>query len=139
MRDYQSIREEWMHLRKIPKTDKLVIDYKKQNVLEMVVDKVLKAAKDKKSEDFDSFVQAAVKSELKQFEDAHSQGVDCQTEIDILSALMPDTLSEEEISGTVIAIIARYENPNMGLVMKDLKEIEGIDMKIASKYVKELL
>lgn len=137
--DYKSIETRWKEQRKIPKEDKLVVNYKTQTALELIIDKTQKMAKAKKSEDYDQFVQQAIKSELKQYEDAQSQGVDCLVEIALLKEMLPQTLSEEEISGTVIAIIARFENPNMGQVMGELKKVEGMDMKIASKYVKELL
>ncbi len=137
--DYKGIEKLWMTQRKIPKADKLVVNYKTQTALELIIDKTKKMAKEKKSEDYEQFVQQAIKSELKQYEDAQSQGVDCLVEIDLLKGMLPETMSEEEISGTVIAIIAKFENPNMGQIMGELKKVEGIDMKIASKYVKELL
>ncbi len=137
--DYKGIEKLWMTQRKIPKADKLVVNYKTQTALELIIDKTKKMAKEKKSEDYEQFVQQAIKSELKQYEDAQSQGVDCLVEINLLKEMMPKKLGEEEISGMVIAIIARYEKPNMGQVMGELKKIENMDMQIASRYVKELL
>jgi len=139
MRDYQSIREEWIHIRKIPSTNKHEVDFIKQAVLGLIVNKTSNMLKDAGKGNHDDYVAQAVKSEYKQTIDALSQGVDCQIQVDILEALMPKTLSAEETSGTIIAIIARYDNPNMGLVMKELKAIEGLDMKMASKMVKELI
>ncbi len=139
MRDYESIREEWIHLRKIPSTKKVEVDFVKQATLGLIVDKVDKMRKSAGKGVYDDYVAAAIKSEYKQTIDALNQGVECQIQVDVLEALMPKALSPEETSGTIIAIIAKYEKPNMGTIMKDLKDIEGIDMKIASKLVKELL
>jgi len=139
MRDYKDLRDEWIHLRKIPGIEKHEVDFIKQAVFGLIIDKIGKLAKKDNSSELDKYVEQAVKSEYKQTIDSLKQGVDCQHQVDILEALLPKTLSEEETSGTIIAIIARYENPNMGLVMKELKSMDNIDMKIASKWVKELL
>jgi len=139
MRDYKSIRDEWIHIRKIPNEDKMEADYVKQATLGLIVNKVDTMLKSAGKGNHDDYVAQAVKSEYKQTIDALSQGVDCQIQVDVLEALMPQTLSEEETSGTILAIIARYDKPNMGMIMKDLKAVEGVDMKLASKMVKELL
>jgi len=61
MRSYNDIRDEWIHLRKIPKVDKLEIDYIKQAVLWLVIDKADKLAKLDKSDEFDKYiVQASI-------------------------------------------------------------------------------
>lgn len=138
-RDYKSIRDEWIHLRKIKKDEKAEVDYIKQAVLGLIVDKIAKLAKADNSEEYDKYTQQAIKSELKQTQDSLKQGVDCQNQIGILEALLPQMLSEEETTKTILAIIARYKKPNVGLIMKDLKSIKNIDMKLASKLVKELL
>jgi len=139
MRTYKDIREEWIHLRKIKGVDKLEVDYIKQATLGLIIDKVDKILKKEGNGQHDDYLMSAIKSELKQTKDALSQGVDCQIQIDILESLLPQSLSIEETTGTIIAIIARYDNPNMGIIMKELKGINNIDMKIASKLVKELL
>ena len=137
--DYKSIRDEWIHLRKISKDDRLPIDKVKQVTLELIIDKVLKFAKVDKTEDYDKYVIKSIKSELKQALDAHEQGVENQDTIDILKALLPSELSEEEMTGTIIAIIAKYSEPKMQDIMKDLKTIEGMNMKFASGYVRSIL
>ena len=139
MKSYKDLRDEWIHLRKIKKVDKLDIDYIKQGVLGLVIDKIDKFAKKANSDNKDEHVQQAIKSELKQTLDAQKGGVQCQHEVDILTALLPQVLTQEETTGIIIAILARYEKPNMGTVMKELKTFEGIDMSIASKLAKELL
>ena len=139
---YKELREEWIRLRKMRADEKMVIGIKKQQMYGLVIDKITKAAKEAKVEDpkdFDQFTLAAVKSEHKQWLDAKSQGVDCEYEITVLESLLPVALSEEETSGIVIALIARFETPTMKDIMQELKTIEGIDMKIASKWVKELI
>ena len=139
MRDYKSIRDEWIHLRKIKKEEKEEIDYIKQSVLGLIVDKINKLAKADNSNEYDKYTQQAIKSELKQTRDSLKQGVDCQKQVDILEALLPPMLSEKEMTDIILTIISKYEKPNIGMIMKDLKSIENIDMKIASKLVKELL
>lgn len=139
MRDYKDIRDEWIHLRKIKSADKTEVDFVKQATLGLIIDKTDKMLKSAGKGVCDDYIASAIKSEYKQTMDALQQGVECQIQVDILEALMPKTLSEEETSGTIIAIIARYEKPNKGMIMKDLKQVPNINMKLASKMVKELL
>jgi len=139
MRDYQSIREEWIQLRKIPKQDKLEIDFIKQAVIGLIIDKTTKLAKADSSVDYNKYLLQSIKSEHKQTLEAIKQGVDAQKQLDVLEALLPQSLSEEETTAIILDILTQYEKPNMGLVMKELKKIDNVDMKIASKLVKELI
>jgi len=139
MRTYKDIREEWIHIRKIKGVDKLEVDFIKQATLGLIIDKVDKIFKKEGKGQHDDYLMSAIKSELKQTKDALRQGVECQTQVDILESLLPQLLSAEETTGAIIAIIARYTNPNMGSVMKELKGLDNIDMKIASKLVKDLI
>ena len=137
--DYESIRDEWIHLRKIPFSKKAQIDFVKQAVLGLIVAKTYNLAKDQNASNLDDYLHQAIKSELKQTKDALAQGVDCQQQVDVLEALLPEMLSPEETSGLIITIASKYTNPNMGQIMRELKEIPNVDMKIASVMVKELL
>ncbi len=139
MRDYNSIRDEWIHLRKIQKNKKHEIDYIKQSILGLIVDKTIKLAKADYSADFDKYLLTAIKSEHKQTLDAVKQGVKDKERLSILESLLPNVLSEEETSDAITAVLSKFEKPNMGLVMKELKKIDSIDMKLASKLVKELI
>jgi uncharacterized protein YqeY len=64
-----------------------------------------------------------------------------QEEIEILSVYLPEILNEEQIKDSVNSIMEgkNYTNKDIGLIMKTLKENHGqkIDMKIASKFVKQ--
>ena len=139
MRDYKSIRSEWVYLRKIKSTDKIEVDFVKQAILGLIIDKTDKMFKSARKGNYDDYIADAIKSEYKQTIDALKQGVACQIQIGILEALMPKTLSEDETSELIISMIAKYDNPNMGMIMKDLKQVDSIDMQLASKLVKELL
>ncbi len=139
MKTYREFRYEWTELRKVKKSDKTDKQIREQSVFEMVIDKTLKYAKEDQSSYFNNYLQKAIKSEYKQFLDADSQGVDCKIELTLLKSLLPQKLSAEETTGTIIAIMARYETPTMQDIMKDLKKIDGIDMKFASQFVKQNL
>lgn len=66
-----------------------------------------------------------------------------QEEIDILSMYLPDIMNENQTKESVKSIMGGkgYTNKDIGIIMKTLKSDFGqkIDMKIASKYVKEFL
>ena len=53
----------------------------------------------------------------------------------------PKQLSEEDLRGTIIKIIEQDDNPNMGSVMKMLKDVYGgeYDGRMASTLTKEIL
>jgi len=139
MRTYKDIREDWIHLRKIRKENKLDIDVIKQGVLGLVIDKTNKLAKKDNSTDMEKYILQAIKSEYKQSTDSLKQGMDCRDAVDILESLLPKTLSEKETKNIIEQEIKKYSNPNMGQIMKELKKIASINMKISSKIVKELL
>lgn len=62
-------------------------------------------------------------------------------EMEIYDSFLPKTLSEEETTKVVEEIISKIENPNIGLVMKELKSahIEGLDMATANKIIRKKL
>jgi len=60
-------------------------------------------------------------------------------EIAVLSRWLPKTLSEEDIQTLVEGMAnSKLVTFNMGSIMAELKKVEGMDMKIASKLVKKL-
>ncbi len=135
---YDTMREDWIALRK-DKKNLLDVQVKQLNIYGLLIDKISKMAKMDQSGEYDDYMLKAIKSELKQWLDAKNQGVLADVEIMILKDLLPKDLTDEEISGHVIAIIARYEDPKMKDVMADLKGISGMNMQVANKYVRELL
>jgi hypothetical protein len=64
-----------------------------------------------------------------------------EKEISIYDNFLPQMMTENETSTAIEAIIVEMENPNMGLVMKELKTNYGaqLDMALASKLVKQKL
>ena len=138
MFSYEELRKQWIELRK-DKKNLNEIQIIQMKLFGLIIDKILKQAKSDQSVDYDAYVLKAIKSELKQAQDANSQGVQNLDTIEILKQLLPKELSDEELSGTIIAILAKYETPNIGLVMKDLKKLDGVNMQKASSMVKELI
>lgn len=64
--------------------------------------------------------------------------------LDILSKYRPQLKNAKETRDIIMSIIERYDavkigSSNFGIVMKELKSHTGIDMKIASGIVKELM
>jgi uncharacterized protein YqeY len=137
MNKYEKLRNIWITLRK--NKDKSEEDIILQKVIGLIIDKVSKLAKVDKSEDLNKYLDQAIKGEYKQTLDSFSKGVKCETELNILKDMLPKTLSEEETTGIVTAILARSDKPNIGLIMNELRKTPGIDMKLASGLVKKLL
>lgn len=60
--------------------------------------------------------------------------------MEVLEEFKPKTLDEEAIRSIVGELICKLGKENaIGTFMKELKLIEGMDMKIASNHLKELL
>jgi len=82
----------------------------------------------------------AAKKELKMAEQSKTAGAPYLKEtFQVCESFLPKTLSEDETKILVLKIIEKLENPNMGLVMRELKSNSNLDMKLASKVVKSLL
>lgn len=62
-------------------------------------------------------------------------------EVSVYDELLPSQLSEDELAVVIDTIISEADNPNMGFIMKTLKEKHGglYDGKMASVIVKEKL
>jgi len=134
---FAAMRKQWIDLRK--DKHKTANEVVLQKLLGLIMDKTSKLAKAAKSDSLANYLDAAIKSEYKQQLDSQSKGINCEAEIKFLKDYLPKTLSEEETTEVVNKIISRYENPNMGMIMKELKLVPDIDMKIASSLVKKLL
>lgn len=134
---YTALREHWINLRK--NKNKSSEDIKKQKLIGLIIDKTVKAAKKNKDENIPKYIFEAIKSEYKQQLDSLNSGVDCQFEVNFLKKQLPKKLPKEETKKVIEKLISELDNPNMGMVMKELKKVSGIDMKIAATMVKELL
>lgn len=71
----------------------------------------------------------------------YSRNGDCtkevaEQELDILNSYLPKQLSEDEIRHVVSTIVNNGAS-NMGMVMKELKNRDDIDKKLASSIAKE--
>jgi len=134
---FSAVRKQWIDLRK--NKNKTAHEVLLQKLLGLVMDKTAKLAKADKSDSLAMYLDKAIQSEYKQQLDSLSKGVDCETEIKLLKDFLPKTLTREETTEVVNDIISKYKNPNMGLIMKELKNVPDLDMKLASSIVKEIL
>jgi len=134
---YIDLRKEWISLRKSKE------DERKMKLLGLIIDKTLKFAKEDNSDNYDKYVMKAIKSEYKQQLDSLKQGVDSEYEISLLEEKLPKTKSKEETEEIIEKLLLEYESfmhtPDMGSLMKDLRGFNDIDLKMASKLVKEKL
>jgi len=127
---------------KLKRTDK-----NKANVLMMLIDTVEKMAKEKnpKKPEPDLFIVDGLKRYIKQVEDAKKNGMDVENELNYLKELGEDILPKTLNESQLMHIIVEFKNDNpdakMGQIMGYLKKNFGdeVDMKMASKLVKEVL
>jgi len=113
-------------------------DKPRTKVLGLVVDKVEKLAKAENCENKDDFCLKAIKSELKQTSDALHAGLDVELDLQILNELLPAQKSKAEIIEIIETLIDKGVN-NQGLIMRELKQYDDIDMKLASQLARTLL
>lgn len=66
-----------------------------------------------------------------------------QKELDILSSFLPTMLSEEETAKVVEKVLKDFGiepfKKNMGLVMRNLPKVDGLDKKLVSKILQGIL
>jgi uncharacterized protein YqeY len=82
-----------------------------------------------------------LKDSLKSFPaDSPQHGI-VNTELSYLKVYLPKPLSEDEVRTLIQGLISKLDNPNMGMVMKELSpQIKGrFDGKRSTDIVKELL
>jgi hypothetical protein len=108
-------------------------------ILTMILAETLNIAKaDGNREANESDVTAAVKRIAKMADQSLAQGVvGADKEVEYLKQFAPKVLSEDETRTIVCNIIQSVGKGNMGVIMKELKTYQGIDMALASKIAKE--
>lgn len=66
-----------------------------------------------------------------------------QAELDIIRGFLPKMLSEEETRNIVVDVMAEFkispQKRNMGVIMKSLPNVEGLDRKLVSKILQGML
>jgi len=88
----------------------------------------------------DEDIVLAAKKELKMAQQSKDSGAPYIEEtFEICKSFLPKVLTKEDTKKIIEEIIKKLDNPNMGLIMKELKSQSGVDMKIASQLVKELI
>lgn len=87
----------------------------------------------------DEFVIRKLKKDIANLKEFSNPTAD--EEIQILESFLPQQMSEEKLQTVVESIVVAADNPNMGLIMKELKDnYAGLyDGKTASKIAKEVL
>jgi uncharacterized protein YqeY len=128
---FKNINELRKELMLSKKTDKT-----KANVLTMLLSETLNIAKsDKNREPTEADIQTAVKRLIKKAEQSISFGVQCaDLELNILKTMIPEQMSEEDIK-TYVDKFKEIHGSNKGLIMKELKNIPGMNMSVASKLI----
>lgn len=109
-------------------------------VLSAILDQAQKIAKaDKNREVEDKDIVAGAKAEVKMAtQSKEAKAPYLEETFDIALEFLPKQMSEREILVTIEAIIADMDKPNLGLVMKELKNFgDTLDMKVANKIIKE--
>ncbi len=82
-----------------------------------------------------------IKDSLSMFPEGSTQIDGIKEEIRILSEYLPAQIDEETVIGMIKEIISTHDNPNMGVVMKQLSpKIKGVfEGRRATDLVKSLL
>jgi hypothetical protein len=100
----------------------------------------------------DEIVLQVINKSVKQHQDSIAQFTTAgrtdlvtkeQAEVDVLKVFLPKTLSEDEIMAAIEDFIAKNNvqktKRNMGVIMKGIAQIPGMDKGIASKYLNGVL
>ena len=123
----------------------------RSSVLKMLIAEAKKMAKEDLREVVESDLLNAARRQVKETENAvgliRQGGGDTsqyEAELVILKAFLPPVLDETAISAAVDRVIASLPvadrtKKSMGAIMAQLKEIEGMDMKVASKIIGQKL
>ena len=121
---------------------KMMMKAKKENktkakALMMIVDTAQKIAKQRNEEVTEKDIQQAAKKLVKIANEEIESGMNIpQEEMDVYKSFLPQMLSENETTKIIDELFRKKDYKNMGEIMKELKNINGINMKIASQYVK---
>lgn len=100
----------------------------------------------------DEIVLQVINKSVKQHQDSIAQFTTAgridlvskeQAEVDVLKVFLPKTLSEDEIKFAIEDFIVKNNvqkiKRNMGVIMKGIAQIPGMDKGIASKYLNGVL
>jgi uncharacterized protein YqeY len=115
----------------------------KSNIIMMIIDYSQKLAKEDNNEVNEKYIQKGLKKYIKQVEDSIKNGIEsAKKEMEILKEfsekILPKELNSNDLENLIKDIIKKVGN-NFGNIMKELKLIEGVNMKKASEIVKNLL
>ena len=115
----------------------------KSNIIMMIIDYSQKLAKEDNNEVNEKYIQKGLKRYIKQVEDSIKNGIEsAKKEMEILKEfsekILPKELNSNDLENLIKDIIKKVGN-NFGNIMKELKSIEGVNMKKASEIVKNLL
>ena len=109
----------------------------KANALMMLVDTAQKIAKQRNEEVTEKDIEQAAKKLVKIANEEIENGIKIpQEEIEIYKSFLPKMISEQEIITIIDELLKEKEYKNMGEIMKSIKNIDGINMKFASQYIK---
>ena len=115
----------------------------KSNIIMMIIDYSQKLAKEDNNEVNEKYIQKGLKRYIKQVEDSIKNGIEsAKKEMEILKEfsekILPKELNSNDLENLIKDIIKKVGN-NFGNIMKELKSIDGVNMKKASEIVKNLL
>ena len=81
------------------------------------------------------------KDSLQLYPEGSDQQIEIQAELKVLAEFLPKQLTESEVNSFIEEIKSNYDQPNMGMIMKDLSpKIKGkFDGKKASQLVQAAL
>lgn len=127
----------------IRKTDPL-----RAGVLGMIIDSVQKAIRELDRDETPEDIQKAAKkmydqtfATIQEYKKGNADTTQLENELAILKEFVPESLSPEKIKSEIESILASLDESERNLknIMPRLKEISGMDMKIAKDIVQNLL
>jgi uncharacterized protein YqeY len=116
----------------------------RSKVLNMLIDEAKKVAKEAHREAAEADLLNAARRQVKETENAvalirqgHGDTSEYEAELVVLRAFLPPALDEAAIAAAVDRVVdalpaEERTKKSMGKIMNALKEIEGMDMKVAS-------
>lgn len=118
-------------------------DVTERNTLLMIIDYAQKLAKEKNDLNVDKYLPQAIKKYKKVLnETVNPNPVEVKIVNEIGEMILPKMLNEEETKQVIAEILQNCNEISkkcFGKVMGQLKQRQDIDMKLASKILKEIL
>jgi uncharacterized protein YqeY len=115
-------------------------DKTRANALMMLVDTAQKIAKEKNEEVNEKHIIAAAKKLTKMAKESIDAGMkEAKKELSIYEQFLPKTLNEKQTEELINNLIKEKNLKNIGEVMREIKDREDIDKRIASQIAKRLL